>query len=352
MRLLFGCLMTLATCVFGSPFIISQGGWYSGTWSNTDPYNTAVLITTTQPVIIANSVISSRGDGIDSGVSKTNVTVYDTYFVMQNPLVAGKTKGTCLNISDPAYLAVFWNQAESPFGFVDVWGNNQAITTSTIAIWGNRIRNIDGRPSAGASGEYLLSTKMNGDICVNGYAHVITLAFVHGDPNMTISWNEIINTPGQSAPSDQIDIYNSSGTQTSPLRIIDNYIQGVFPDDVNAVQLYAGGVVLDGDGTADPLLCTSFVQVHDNQFVGTEGGAVTMWRGYSEEAFNNRVVAAGLQPDGQFYHFPNCGLQIFNGNPNTNWYLSFSIHDNVVGFMDPQTGRRSRSLSAGSDDSR
>ena len=43
----------------GNPLVITQGGTYGGRWVSTDPKIPAVLIDTTEPVIIQNSAIAA-----------------------------------------------------------------------------------------------------------------------------------------------------------------------------------------------------------------------------------------------------------------------------------------------------
>src|SRR5262245_38678582 len=60
----------LATNLF-----ITEGGTYTGTFESMNPDVPAVLVDTTEPVIIQNATIRGRGDLIKSGTNHTNITV-------------------------------------------------------------------------------------------------------------------------------------------------------------------------------------------------------------------------------------------------------------------------------------
>src|SRR5438067_10169513 len=76
--------------LLASPIVITQGGTYSGTWESQDRTIPAVLVQTTEPVIIENSTIRARGDLIASGVAHSKITVRNTSGYGLNPNVAGK----------------------------------------------------------------------------------------------------------------------------------------------------------------------------------------------------------------------------------------------------------------------
>src|SRR5215208_3163357 len=81
-----------------STFVISKGGTYTGTFDNQDPNVAAVVVKTTEPVIIENATIKSRGDLIVSGVSHTKITVRNTKGYGLNPNVTGKLPGEFLSV--------------------------------------------------------------------------------------------------------------------------------------------------------------------------------------------------------------------------------------------------------------
>src|SRR6185369_3269700 len=81
------------TLMANNPLVITHGGTYSGTWESDDRSVPAVLVKTSEPVIIENSVVRGRGDLIASGVDHTNITVRHTAGFGLNPGVYGKAPG-------------------------------------------------------------------------------------------------------------------------------------------------------------------------------------------------------------------------------------------------------------------
>ena len=56
------------TLLAQNPLVITHGGTYSGTWESDDRSVPAVVVKTSEPVIIENSVVRGRGDLIVSDV--------------------------------------------------------------------------------------------------------------------------------------------------------------------------------------------------------------------------------------------------------------------------------------------
>src|SRR5688572_765585 len=133
-----------------STFVITKGGIYTGTFDNQDPYAAAVVVKTTEPVIIENATIRSRGDLIESGISHTNITVRNSKGYGLNPNVAGRLNGEFVDVEQFDNLVIQNNYMEHVSGGVNMLsyaGNRTA--SQTIKILGNVVRNIDGRKSDG-----------------------------------------------------------------------------------------------------------------------------------------------------------------------------------------------------------
>ncbi|MDR3737815.1 MAG: hypothetical protein P4L40_02235, partial [Terracidiphilus sp.] len=87
-----------------APITITSGGTYSGNWVSNDPSTPAVTIKTDEPVIIQDSVISSRGDLISITGVKTgaNVTVENVTGTALDPQVSGKARGSFIKANKVA----------------------------------------------------------------------------------------------------------------------------------------------------------------------------------------------------------------------------------------------------------
>src|SRR5688572_19798047 len=80
--------------------VITRGGTYRGTWDSQDPNHPAVVISTSEKVIIEDSTITSKSDLIASGVTHTNITVRRTTGTALNPNIAGRAPGRFLTIEE------------------------------------------------------------------------------------------------------------------------------------------------------------------------------------------------------------------------------------------------------------
>src|SRR4051812_29992903 len=84
--------------LLASPLVITKGGTYSGTFESTDPKKPAVVVNTSEPVVIENSTIRGKGDLIASGTSHTNITVRNVKGYGLNPDVAGQLNGEWISV--------------------------------------------------------------------------------------------------------------------------------------------------------------------------------------------------------------------------------------------------------------
>jgi hypothetical protein len=154
-----------------------------------------------------------------------------------------------------------------------------------IVIRGNRARNLNGLLSDGKGG-YLPVESTNGTV-----SRFIELDDVQAVPGIDLGWNEVMNYPGVSLATDNIDVKGSSGTVNQPLEIHDNYIQGW--------DAYSGGGIKTESGpesTAE--VAPAFNSIHDNQVVGTVNYGIEFAGGHDNIAANNRVISSGLLTDG------------------------------------------------------
>jgi hypothetical protein len=160
-----------------------------------------------------------------------------------------------------------------------------------------------------------------------------------------IGYNEVINEPGNSRVEDNISIYKSSGTSSSPILIHDNYIQGAYTikpwqgDTSDSTYDYdwsfSGGGIMLGDGvgsssSSDP----AFVKAYDNTVISTTNYGIALSAGHDLEAYNNRVISAGVLPDGRKIQNQNVGIYVWDSySAGSSHFYNDTAHDNVAGWV-------------------
>ena len=286
---------------FSGPITITVGGTYTGNWQSLDSNVAAVTVATSDPVIIQNSVIQSRGDLIQ-GKAKVNLTVRNTTGYGLNSMVSGRETGRFLT-TDYGFtnLDVENNYMEQTGGmWVYGYGGNFT-TANTVRVVGNKAKNIDGRLSDGAGG--YLTGESN-----QQFVQFLQLDKIRNVPGMEVAWNEVVNQPWNSRVEDNINLYASGGTPTSPMLIHDNFIWGAYPSDPTTYGFSGGGIIL-GDA-ATGALAAGYVNVFNNQIVGTTNYGLSIVCGNDQKLYNNRVLAANVLPDGRPIKAQNVGISM------------------------------------------
>jgi hypothetical protein len=305
-----------------STLTITKGGTYSGNWQSINPNVPAVLIKTSQPVVIQNSRLQGRGNLIQADDGNVNVTVRNTKGYGLNPRVVGRTIGRFLAVYKPFKIVVEHCYMESTSG---IYLNGDTSAPQSVKIRYNRARNIDGRKSDGNGG---FSTEFN-------WAQFVQLDKVQHAPKIEIAWNEVINKPYKSRAEDNISIYLSSGTSSSPIQIHDNYIQGGYPTNP-ATDKYSGGGIMLGDGSATSVSnAAGFVRVYNNQVVSTTNYGIAIAAGHDNQFYNNRIISSGLLPDGTRIAAQNIGAYVWDthGDRSKGTFYNNFAHNNTVGWV-------------------
>jgi hypothetical protein len=199
----------------------------------------------------------------------------------------------------------------------------------TIVIRANRARNLIGLLSDG-SGGYLPAEGSN-----QSKSRFIELDNVQAVPGIDVGWNEVINYPGRSLVSDNIDVNRSSGTPNQPLEIHDTYIQGAYPYRAAQDAYTGGGIKTEGSPGDSPQETTAFSSIHDNQVIGTVGYGIAFTAGHDNIASNNRVISSGLLPDGTRIAAQHVGMAdgVVTGASASNGSMyNNNMRDNVIGW--------------------
>lgn len=305
-----------ATTAPADQIVITQGGTYSGQWQSLDPNVPAVLVATTEPVIIQNSLIRGRGNLISTSGGGVNLTVVNTRGYGLNPEVAGMIPGRFVNAEGVVNVDIENSYMEGTSGIYvyDYQGDYSA--GQTVKVLKNSAHNIDGRFSDGAGG-WLADGELVQFFQMNGIQNL---------PGVEIGWNQIINDPDDSLVEDNINIYASSGTPTSPIAIHDNYIQGAYALNAAVNADYSGGGIMLSDGGS------SYVQAFNNQVISTSNYGIAIASGHDNSFFNNRIISSGLLPTGQAIAAQNVGAYIWNMDSSPVFYNN-SGSGNLIGWM-------------------
>ena len=127
----------------------------------------------------------------------------------------------------------------------------------------------------------------------------------------SISYNSIENIAGQSSPEDIINIYQSSGTSSSPIRVSNNWIRGGGPSA-------SGGGILLADWGGSYQIAENNIIVNPGQYgMGIGGGSNITLR-------NNKIYAKKQS-------FTNVGMSICNWNEkDTGKSYNITLENNEI----------------------
>jgi Ricin-type beta-trefoil lectin domain-like/Bacterial Ig-like domain (group 2) len=314
---------------WSGPINITQGGTYSGNWKSTNPNTAAVTVSTTAPVIIENSYVTGPADLINDPVHSNNLTVKNVIGIGVNPNVSGQSYGVFVDAQNSVLLDVencyFENVRYGVFlrGYA---GNRNG--TQTITILNNRGRNILGAESNGNNGTLAGESHWQ-------WAHAIQLVNAYGVPGIKIAWNEIVNYPTQSLVNENVSMFDSGGTSSSPALIHDNYVQGGYAYNPAVDSYNGGGFITDGSAGDTAQTASAFNNIYNNQIVDTVNEGVEIGTGHDNAAYDNRVISAGLLPNGTKIPAQNAGLMLYDiyGNIGRGTMYNNNVYNNTVGWM-------------------
>jgi hypothetical protein len=321
-------LLLGSAAMAAGPITITKGGTYTGIWVSGDPKQSVVKIRTTEPVTLKNCYIRGPGPLVDANFSGANLTVSNCRALGLNPNIAGVMQGAFLVAFQAQSLVIEKNRIDNAAGMVI--NGDKAPMTGPLRITNNLVNNVNGRMSDGHGG---YQSSIGAAQVSDGVGHLVPwehLPLVHFvgldkatsvySQSIDISWNQVINEPGNSLVEDVINIYLSRGTPDHHIKIHDNFLRGAYPADLTA-HYYGGGIISDGEATVDGPPVTAYLDVEDNQVVDTVNHGVSIAAGQFVTLRRNKVVGLNLSPQGGQLPAANLGCGVWNG------YYSFLTRD-------------------------
>ena len=91
-------------------------------------------------------------------------------------------------------------------------------------------------------------------------------------------------------------------------------------------------MIIDG-GTTDLNAAAGWVQMRDNQIVGTQNQAIAISAGHDIDVRNNRLIGSGLLPDGRRMPAANVGVYVWNYYAVTGTFFNHVVTANTVGWI-------------------
>jgi hypothetical protein len=301
---------------YAPPIVITKGGTYTGNYQSLSSGMPCVRIATSDPVILEGCTFSGAGNLIEAGEG-ADLTVRNCTGQGLAPSVNNQAPGRFLDTYRAKNLTIEHNAFTQTSGIVvNRWsGSGQAGQTLTVRY--NRVRNIDGR-------------WLNGGSTRSSFLILNTVAHVSG---VDISYNEVINTANESLVEDNINLYNSSGTAQSAIRIHDNFVRGAYPFPATSAKFTGTGLTTDGDAST-LAEAAGFIEADHNQFVGTANAAMNIAAGHDINYHDNRLVTSGYLPDGQRLNAGWAALGVFNYyNQPASVYFNNRVQNNTIGYV-------------------
>jgi len=256
---------------------------FTGNWANdsySDNSGAAVLVTTTQPVILDSCRFRAQKYCISSLTDGSNITVRNSVGVVRNTTQAGQPAHRFLNLGNPASVVCENNTMVG--GGILLAGNPSSGSVSLVRIRYNRMRNVDGRLSDGAGGFVLERANVaNVYFQAKQFLQVNVGSFLDGE----IAWNEVVNDPFVSRPEDNFNITSCVGTVGTPVRFHDNFVRGGCPSRPYDAQWSGTGLVVEG--------ATQYLDIDDNQVIGVANIGIGLAGGSNINVRRNRLVSAG-----------------------------------------------------------
>ncbi|WP_162425907.1 PA14 domain-containing protein [Pontibacter pudoricolor] len=301
---------------YSGPLVITKGGTYTGNWQSTNSDVPAVDVRTSEPVVIINSNIRGAGYLIKSWYYAADITVKNTngYGITPTPYTEYPKTRRFVSLNDFKNLVVENCYMESTAGIGvgdDYRGNGTA--SQTIKIRYNKVKNIDGRVHGGKVHSQFVQFNYRGSV-----------------PNVEVAWNQVINEPNKSLVEDNINIFNSRGTSSSPIKIHNNYIQGAYPVDASGSSYSGGGILSDSDGNIST--ATAYIEGFENHLVNVGNYSMGIAGGNNIRYYNNRAINSATFDNGTRFNMYTSGFWSLDYYKMGTTFAN-SIDNNTVGVM-------------------
>ncbi|MBA2663376.1 MAG: hypothetical protein H0U74_13900 [Bradymonadaceae bacterium] len=291
---------------YDGPIKITANGTYSGAWQSNDE-QAAVIIATTEAVILENCFVRAAKWGIREGAPGINLTVRDCQF---RATPGGDTRA--IAVASASNLLIENNYLEGVGGMTIYSWWVESTPTQTLRVLRNRAKNI--------------STAMSNFIQVDRVRHL---------KGAEIAWNEVINLPDQRSVEDNINIHNSGGSEGSPLRIHNNIVWGAYPVPATSGTFTGTGITTDGDNTTAET-ASAFVHAYENHFVGTCNAGMNIASGHDILYENNRLITSARLADATALNATHAGVAIFDFyEVGSEVFYNNRIINNTIGFVSP-----------------
>ncbi|WP_157464125.1 hypothetical protein [Deinococcus pimensis] len=268
---------------FTGPIVITQGGVYRGQWESFNPREPAVVIRTTERVVIQDATIRAVGDLINATAGDADVVVRNVTGVGIHPEEAGRYPGRFFAGYRVRALVVERSHTERTSGIlVNTW-TGRADAGQTITVRYNTARNIEGRYSDGKGGWQTAFYPVA----------FVQLDRVQGIRDASIEWNRVENQPGESRVEDNINLYNSSGLPGSPIRVNNNLIIGAYGWPLGSS--FSGGGIVLGDACG----ASGYSEAVGNTVIETSNYGIAVAGGNDQRIVGNVILARGVMSDGR-----------------------------------------------------
>ncbi|MBB4742090.1 hypothetical protein BJY16_005549 [Actinoplanes octamycinicus] len=323
-----------ATVSYSGPLEITKGGRYSGRWASTDPAVAAVTIHTSEPVVIENCSVRGPGNLIAAWSTdratqiNMNVTVRNCHGEGLDPKVPGRARGFFFKAVWPRRVVITDNEFSHTRG-VHITGDRKPAAVSELVISRNRAVNTDGRVTTGRCDPHLNADPRptSHGSCAGFFS--ATLGIIEPG-RFEISWNEIINQPGQTDYTDIISVTGVAGKPGNPALVAHNYIQGAYAKDPTAGN--NGSMITCGDSSpGNPAAHASrYLTCKNNTCVSFSNICIAIAEGHHNTMDGNRMISSGRLPDGRIMKGHYTGFYIRNLYHET-FFTQNSAINNVYG---------------------
>ncbi|GGO22290.1 hypothetical protein [Deinococcus humi] len=309
-----------APLVYNPPLTITKGGTYTGAWESLDANTPAVLVKTGEPVTIENCTLRGKGILIKAPWVSAQLTVRGCTGLGLNPDDVTRIPGRFVHAEGFNSVTIERNALINTAGiYLNAWAGSNA---APVIVRYNRARDIEGRYSDGKSGFQDKFYRVQ----------FLQLNAVKNAVGVDIGWNRIDNTARKSHVEDTINLYASSGTAASPIRVHDNLINGAFGTPPSGS--YSGGGIMLGDGKGE------HQEAVKNTVLEASNYGIAVAGGNNMRVLDNVALGTGQLPDGTLLDAdPDAGFYGRNYSKETRDASTVLFQNNYSGWGRPKKGQ-------------